>query len=89
MRLDRGGEVAPRSSRWSRRTVRLRLTVLYGALFAVSGAALLAMTDILSSGGHIYVPVVPKRGGGGSSPAPVAQQPHDPGGLTPQGGFYR
>ena len=83
MRLDRRPEVGPGSPRWSRRTVRLRLTVLYGALFALSGAALLAITDILSSGGHIYVPVVPKRGGGGASPGLVAQ-PYDPGGLTPQ-----
>jgi signal transduction histidine kinase len=30
-----------------RRTVRLRLTLLYGALFVVSGAALLAITNVL------------------------------------------
>ena len=31
-----------------RRTVRLRLTALYGALFLVSGAALLTITNILA-----------------------------------------
>jgi signal transduction histidine kinase len=33
-----------------RRTVRLRLTALYGALFLVSGAGLLAITNILAHG---------------------------------------
>jgi signal transduction histidine kinase len=33
-----------------RRTVRLRLTALYGALFLVSGAGLLAITNILARG---------------------------------------
>ena len=31
-----------------RRTVRLRLTALYGALFLASGAGLLAVTNILA-----------------------------------------
>ena len=33
---------------WPRRTVRLRLTALYGALFLASGAGLLAITNILA-----------------------------------------
>ncbi len=33
---------------WPRRTVRLRLTALYGGLFLASGAGLLAITNILA-----------------------------------------
>ncbi len=36
------------TSRLPRRTVRLRLTTLYGALFLACGAALLAITNILA-----------------------------------------
>jgi signal transduction histidine kinase len=42
-------------ARWPRPTVRLRLTLLYGALFLASGAALLTITYVLvrqSTGGH-------------------------------------
>ncbi len=37
--------------RWPRRTIRLRLTLLYGLLFLVAGAALLAITYGLVAGG--------------------------------------
>jgi len=37
-----------RRAAWPRRTVRLRLTALYGALFLASGAGLLAITNILA-----------------------------------------
>jgi signal transduction histidine kinase len=43
----RGG---PAGQRLQRRTVRLRLTALYGALFLASGAVLLAITNILARG---------------------------------------
>ena len=33
--------------RWPRRTARLRLTALYGGLFLLSGAALVAITYVL------------------------------------------
>ena len=36
------------AARLPRRTVRLRLTALYGALFLASGAGLLAITNILA-----------------------------------------
>jgi hypothetical protein len=36
---------------WPRRTVRLRFTVLYGGLFLLCGAALLAITNSLASSG--------------------------------------
>src|SRR5262245_37423591 len=39
-----------RLPRWPRRTVRLRLTGLYGGLFLVSGAALLTITYLLVAG---------------------------------------
>jgi signal transduction histidine kinase len=49
-----GGPRAPAASwvgsRMPRRTVRLRLTLMYGALFLVSGAALLATTYLLVKG---------------------------------------
>ena len=67
MRLHRRFEVLPISHHRPRHGVRIRLTALYGALFVLSGAALLGITDILSSGGHIYLPVVPESGGGGTS----------------------
>ncbi len=38
------------AARLPRRTVRLRLTALYGALFLLSGTALLAITNILARG---------------------------------------
>jgi signal transduction histidine kinase len=52
-RLPRGPRALAASwigSRMPRRTVRLRLTLMYGALFLVSGAALLATTYLLVKG---------------------------------------
>ena len=51
-----------------RRTVRLRLTVLYGALFLVSGAALLAVTYVLvSHSTSIPVVISGKNGASGTA----------------------
>jgi len=61
-------------ARWAalpRRTVRLRLTALYGALFLASGAGLLAMTNVLARGWPLPQPhgiVTPV----GSSPAHIS-----------------
>jgi signal transduction histidine kinase len=46
-----------RSLRWPRRTVRLRLTILFAALFLVSGAGLLSITYLLvsSATGNVVV----------------------------------
>jgi len=41
------------SARWPRRTIRLRLTLLYGLLFLIAGAALLAITYGLVAGGSV------------------------------------
>jgi signal transduction histidine kinase len=46
-RRERGAVKATLRSRLPRRTVRLRLTLLYGALFLVAGAALLTITYLL------------------------------------------
>ena len=43
----RAGWLARLASRLPRRTIRLRLTMLYGVLFLVSGAGLLALTNLL------------------------------------------
>jgi nitrate/nitrite-specific signal transduction histidine kinase len=57
-------------ARLPRRTVRLRLTLLYGSLFVVSGAALLGITYLLmrhASGEVVQVTstqLAPPRGGG-------------------------
>jgi signal transduction histidine kinase len=48
-----------------RRTVRLRLAALYAALFLVSGAGLLTITDVLVVN-HVAKPVVIRRQGGGT-----------------------
>jgi two-component system, OmpR family, sensor histidine kinase VanS len=51
------------------RTVRLRLTLLYGGLFLVSGVALLAATYLLfrrSTGVELLVPTGTPRGSGGA-----------------------
>jgi signal transduction histidine kinase len=56
-----------------RRTVRLRLTTLYGALFLASGAGLLAITNILARGWPWPALVVsPDRGPGHIQPGPSA-----------------
>ena len=61
--------------RWlPRRTVRLRLTLLYGALFLVAGAALLAITYGLAarqSGGKASVQAVFKEGPAGRTKTTV------------------
>src|SRR6266487_1203908 len=67
-----------------RRTVRLRLTALYGTLFLLSGAGLLAITDTLASNGHIAQPVAAGTGAGTSSAqSGGGQQSQSVGGLTP------
>ena len=53
-------------SRWPRRTVRLRLTIIYASLFLVSGAGLLAITYLLVHH-DLSVPLPP-------APAPGAGQ---------------
>ncbi|MGP3925053.1 sensor histidine kinase [Streptomyces sp. 8N616] len=61
-----------------RRTVRLRLTLLYGALFLVSGAALLTMTYLLvlnSDSGSLS--------GGQSAPGGGGTRPAETAGSTP------
>jgi signal transduction histidine kinase len=50
-----------------RRTVRLRLTALYGVLFLISGAGLLTITNVLARGWtwpQIYISALPSAGGG-------------------------
>jgi signal transduction histidine kinase len=63
-----------------RRTVRLRLTALYGGLFLVSGAALLAITYLLVAGlppaiaGRPFRPLgPPSRGGPAVALCPLSQ----------------
>ena len=50
-----------------RRTIRLRLTTLYGGLFLASGAALLAVTYVLVNHATAGAPFVSKNGDGSSS----------------------
>ena len=64
-----------------RRTVRLRLTALYGGLFLVSGAALLAITYLLVAGLPIRFP---PPGGVGGLPSRVPQRPPS---CSPAQGF--
>jgi signal transduction histidine kinase len=68
-------------ARWAalpRRTVRLRLTALYGALFLASGAGLLAITNILARSWPWPALVVsPTSGGSGRiqpAPSPIPAQ---------------
>ena len=49
-----------RGLRWPRRTIRLRLTLMYGAVFLLCGAALLAVTYFLTEHYAIRGPVVLK-----------------------------
>jgi signal transduction histidine kinase len=90
--------VAAASPRLPRRTVRLRLTLLYGGLFLLSGAALLAITYVLVD--HATAGVagvsVSRNGvvgfsqsntphpGGNPSQAPPLQVSGGSGGLTPR-----
>ncbi|MER7787809.1 ATP-binding protein [Streptomyces sp. NPDC097640] len=65
-----------------RRTVRLRLTALYGGLFLVSGAALLAVTYGLVAGAVDRPPTVLKREVTVAAPSPSAPEgtrPAEPG----------
>ena len=70
------GELARRRA-WPRRTVRLRLTALYGLLFLASGAGLLTITNILARSWPWPALVVgPDSGGSGriqpaTSPLPA------------------
>jgi signal transduction histidine kinase len=58
---------SPRRWRLPRRTVRLRLTLLYGGLFLASGAALLAVTYVLVSGRlPVAIPAQGQTAGGTS-----------------------
>src|SRR5215467_2083971 len=56
-----------------RRTLRLRITVLYGVPFLLSGAALLALTNLLARSGSTTA-VQPVRAGAGAAAA-LAQLP--------------
>ncbi|KAK1182778.1 HAMP domain-containing sensor histidine kinase [Streptomyces sp. NBS 14/10] len=72
-----------------RRTVRLRLTALYGGLFLVSGAALLAVTYGLVAGAVDRPPTVLKREVTVASPSPSASAGRAQGGnegTRPGGG---
>jgi len=68
-----------RSSSWlPRRTVRLRLTLLYGLLFLAAGASLLVVTYLLvrsATAGQVDEPRLPLPAGASSKPRPVAS-PH-------------
>jgi len=68
-----------RSSSWlPRRTVRRRLTLLYGLLFLAAGASLLLVTYLLvrsATGGQVDKPRLPLPAGPSSKPRPVAN-PH-------------
>jgi signal transduction histidine kinase len=61
-----------------RRTVRLRLTALYGVLFLASGAGLLTITNVLARGWtwpQIYVSALPSGGSGHTHLSTVAGGP--------------
>ncbi len=95
-----GGRLSPRGwLRLPRGTIRLRLTLLYGALFLVSGAALLTITYVLverqytQNGASLFISsgsvksdgtVVHVTSRGGSITTPVALIPGtNPTGLIP------
>jgi signal transduction histidine kinase len=93
MDLRRPATVAA-SPRLPRRTVRLRLTLLYGGLFLLCGAALLAVTYVLvdhATAGYVFNgqngSVGFSRPHGGSTPSGQADQPtvqvSGGGGLSP------
>ena len=73
-----------------RRTVRRRLTVLYGGVFVVSGAALLAITNLLvrrTTGNFLFIQSSAAGGsttgiiaGSGSGPGTISAVPGPPGG---------
>ncbi len=72
------------ASRLPRRTIRLRLTLFYGGLFLVSGAALLAITYLLArfafhtASLHAYSATKPPAGPGAASPGPGPALAHLP-----------
>lgn len=60
------------------RTVRLRLTCLYGALFTVSGAVLLAITYLLVSGTTKPRVIIQNKIVGGNGPRRLGLYPDEP-----------
>ncbi len=60
---------------WPRRTIRLRLTLMYGAVFLLCGAALLAVTYFLTEHYAIRGPVVLKAHQIGCSPSAGTSSP--------------
>ena len=71
MRIARPRPGSPSALRLPRRTARLRLTVLYGAVCLAFGAALLAVTYLLSWGTLVAHPV-PERASSSGNPAAQA-----------------
>ena len=71
MRIARPRPGSPSGLRLPRRTARLRLTVLYGAVCLAFGAALLAVTYLLSWGTLVAHPV-PERASSSGNPAAQA-----------------
>ncbi len=59
-----------------RRTVRLRLTALYGALFLASGAGLLAITNILARSWPWPALLIETPVGSGPARPPQPGSPH-------------
>jgi signal transduction histidine kinase len=70
-----------RNPRLPRRTVRLRLTMLYGALFLVSGAALLTITYLLvthATGPYLVLERTVSRDGGRTEQRLTRKAPDEP-----------
>ena len=66
------------AARLPRRTVRLRLTALYGGLFLASGTGLLAITNILARslpGPVFHIPAIRPRPALGARPSHTAAPP--------------
>ncbi|HUC56405.1 MAG TPA: HAMP domain-containing sensor histidine kinase [Streptosporangiaceae bacterium] len=99
MRAARSGAAMPRLTRVPRRTIRLRLTLIYGGLFLLSGAGLLLVTYVLVS--HRLPAVASARtqdnspagggamyvvSGGGSCPISTPAYPLDAGQVQAQVG---
>jgi signal transduction histidine kinase len=82
MRVPRPPLAPPAGLRLPRRTARLRLTVLYGAVCLVFGAALLTVTYLLTWDA-LVAHAVPKAvaGSGAQAAAPSAQQGQFPSGI--------
>lgn len=73
-----------RPRRW---TLRLRLTLLYGGLFLLSGAVLLAITYVVVDHNHVFVLHSPTTGGHGSG-QPVVMRSSLPGHLPVSNRFH-